>query len=84
MSSKIKDNRFIIRTDKPNVEVSWQVTGIRHDPYADANRIQVEAEKPAEEQGTYLNPTEWGQPESKSLTYEVIPQGEQEEKAINP
>ncbi len=70
VSQKVKDNRFTILTDKPNVEVSWQVTGIRQDPYAVAHPIEVEVEKPKSERGTYLNPLEWGQPESKGLYYE--------------
>src|SRR3989442_438417 len=40
--SKMADHRFSIETDKPNVEVSWQVTGVRHDAWADAHRIPVE------------------------------------------
>ena len=39
---KISNNHFSIKTDKPNVEVSWQVTGIRKDAFANANRIPVE------------------------------------------
>jgi len=27
------------------MDVSWQVTGIRHDPWAEANRIQVLVDK---------------------------------------
>src|SRR5581483_6031536 len=34
VAREIKDNRFMIRTDKPDVKVSWQVTGVRSDPYA--------------------------------------------------
>jgi hypothetical protein len=41
---KIRGNRFVIRS-KPGVEVSWQVTGIRKDSYANAHRIQVEVAK---------------------------------------
>ena len=40
----------------PGTKVSWQVTGIRHDPYADAHRIPVEEDKPADEKGHYLYP----------------------------
>jgi hypothetical protein len=42
---KIAGNRFTIRTDKPHVEVSWQVTGVRHDSWANAHRVQVEVPK---------------------------------------
>jgi hypothetical protein len=53
---EITGNNFKIRTDKPGVKVSWQVTGVRQDPYAEQNRIPVEEEKPANERGTYLYP----------------------------
>src|SRR5580765_4722504 len=36
---KLNGNSFRIKTDKPRVEVSWQVTGIRKDKFADAHRI---------------------------------------------
>jgi hypothetical protein len=70
VSEKVKDNHFTIETDKPNVEVSWQVTGIRQDPYANAHRIPVEQDKPAGEKGKYLHPTEWGRPESLGVDYD--------------
>jgi trimeric autotransporter adhesin len=57
----------VIRTSKPGVEVSWQVTGIRHDAYANRYRISVEEEKPVGEQGYYLHPEVFGQPESKGI-----------------
>jgi hypothetical protein len=56
IARKIARNQFIIRTNKPRVEVSWQVTGIRHDAYANAHRIPVEENKPPQEQGHYLHP----------------------------
>ena len=45
IAEKINNNQFKIRTDKPNVEVSWMVTGIRNDKWARENRIQVEVNK---------------------------------------
>lgn len=57
---KIASNRFTIRTSRPNTEVSWQVTGIRQDPWANANRIQVEEEKTPEEKGKFLHPQALG------------------------
>ena len=68
VARKISANRFVIRTNKPNVEVSWQVTGIRHDAYANRYRIPVEEDKALSEQGYYLHPEVFGQPESKSLS----------------
>ncbi|MGA3074221.1 MAG: hypothetical protein ABSG56_11065 [Bryobacteraceae bacterium] len=45
VASEVNQNNFAIGTDKPNVKVSWQVTGIRQDAWANAHRIAVEAEK---------------------------------------
>jgi hypothetical protein len=62
---KVKDRRFAIRTSRPRTEVSWQVTGIRHDAFAEKNRIPVEQDKPADERGTYLHPAAFGLPSSR-------------------
>jgi hypothetical protein len=48
------------------------VTGIRHDPYAEVNRIVVEQDKPVEERGTYLHPQVWGMPETTGLGCEEV------------
>ena len=56
VETEIEGNRFVIRTEEPTVRVSWQVSGIRHDAYAKAHPIVVEAEKSAAEKGTYLFP----------------------------
>jgi hypothetical protein len=55
VAREIKGNKFTIAGGKPGAKVSWQVTGIRHDAYADAHRVQVEEDKGAE-RGTYLHP----------------------------
>jgi hypothetical protein len=60
---KVENNRFTIRTSKPGVEVSWQVTGIRQDAWANAHRIPTEVEKSAAERGHYLHPELFGAPE---------------------
>ncbi len=58
---KIENNQFVIKTDKPNVEVSWQVTGVRNDKFAQANPVIPETEKAPEDKGKYLNPELYGQ-----------------------
>ena len=67
IAEKISDNCFKIAGGKSGMEVSWQVTGVRHDPYAVANRIQVEEEKPDEERGYYLHAKAYGLPEEKGV-----------------
>ena len=69
VAQKIEDGRFVIRTDKPKVEVSWQVTGIRHDAFAEANRIPVEEDKPDDEAGFYLHPEAHSQPRELGISW---------------
>jgi len=45
IGSEIANHTFVVRTDRPNVKISWQVTGIRQDAWANAHRIQVEVDK---------------------------------------
>ena len=67
IAQQVQGNTFRIAGGSPNLQVSWQVTGIRQDPYANANRIQVEVEKPAEERGTYLYPEVQGKARNLGL-----------------
>jgi len=60
VASKILNHVFVIKTDKPLVEVSWQVTGIRQDAWANARRILTEVTKDPSDQGHYLYPELFG------------------------
>lgn len=73
VADKIANNQFSIKTDKPNVEVSWQVTGVRKDKYAEAHRVVPEVEKEERYKGYYLHAKEWGMPENKSIDYLTTP-----------
>ena len=69
VSEEINNNYFSIKTDKPNVKVSWQVTGIRNDAYAIVNRIPIEETKSIEDRGKYLNPDVFGMPVTNGVNY---------------
>jgi hypothetical protein len=64
---ELDGNRFTIRSNEPRTKVSWQVTGIRRDAYANAHRIPVEQDKLGADRGRYLNPEVYGQPRSKGI-----------------
>ena len=72
IAAEVAGNQFQIAGGAPGVRVSWQVTGIRKDAYANAHRIPLEVEKPAQERGTYLSPDSFGQPESKAVYYDRL------------
>ena len=67
VSGKVSNHQFTIKTDKPNVEVSWQVTGVRQDVWANAHRIPVEVQKAEKDRGMYLHPELFGQSMDKSI-----------------
>jgi hypothetical protein len=60
VASEISNGSFAIKTSKPGVKVSWQVTGIRQDAWANAHRIQVEVDKAPRDQGHYIHPELFG------------------------
>jgi hypothetical protein len=71
-NSKSRDqnnnNRFKISGGTPGMKVSWNVTGIRKDPWANAHRIRVEEDKPDKERGYYMHPDLYGQIEENGLS----------------
>jgi hypothetical protein len=75
-NDKNNNSRFKIAGGTLGMKVSWQVTGIRKDPWANANRILVEEDKPAKEQGYYIHPDLYGQPEEKGISQLLFPREE--------
>ncbi len=69
VGEKMNGNQFTIKTSVPNVEVSWQVTGVRQDAWANAHRVQPETEKEAQNKGKYLTPVELGKPKEAAIIY---------------
>jgi hypothetical protein len=69
VAREISQSQFTIQTDKPNVKVSWQVTGVRQDAYAKAHPLVVEQSKEAGLRGYYLHPELFGAPAEKGVAY---------------
>jgi hypothetical protein len=66
---EIENNTFTIRTDKPEVKVSWQVTGRRQDPAIRANPLPVEEEKREAERGFVAYPPHREQKEASVISF---------------
>ncbi len=66
IAKKVSGNRFKIAGGKPGMEVSWQLTGVRKDAFAEKNRFQVEEMKPVAERGSYLHPEAFGRSAGRS------------------
>jgi hypothetical protein len=56
IAAGVRENRFQIAGGRPYATVSWQVTGVRHDAYAEEHRIPVEQDKAAVEPERKLQP----------------------------
>ena len=69
IAEEISNNRFTIKTSEPRVKVSWQVTGIRQDVFANSHRIPVEELKNENERGHYLHPELFNKPEEQSIEW---------------
>ena len=69
VAEKLSGNAFRIAGGEPGSEVSWQVTGVRHDPLAVASRMVVEVDKPANEVGKYMHPEAYGMPLTAGIDY---------------
>lgn len=68
VAETVRSNVFKVAGGAAGLQVSWQVTGIRQDAFANANRIVVEESKPAKERGTYLHPEGQAQPTESGLS----------------
>jgi len=82
IAEKISNNQFIIAGGTAGMEVSWQVTGIRKDAFANANRISVEENKENDNRGKYLHAKELGFSEELEIGYEKRNVMEQENKRL--
>jgi hypothetical protein len=75
VSAPVRDGRFGVRTDRPETTVCWLILGARADPWAEANPIEVEGEKPAAERNLFLHPELYSQPVTRGLLHSQYPGG---------
>ena len=74
VAEEISSNRFKIAGGRPGLKVSWQVTGIRQDAWANAHRIPVEEEKEPRLRGYYIHPELYGAPPEKQIEWARHPE----------
>jgi hypothetical protein len=73
IAQEVANHQFSIAGGAPGMKVSWQVTGVRHDAFAQANPLVVEVDKPANERGFYVHPALYGQPDEKQIEWGRFP-----------
>jgi hypothetical protein len=87
VAREIQNHAFAIRTNLPNVKVSWQVTGVRQDAYAKSHPMVVEQVKEAPLRGFYIHPELHGAPAERQIEWARHPQlmrkFEQDQRARN-
>ena len=74
IADEMANNRFKISGGMAGMKVSWQVTGIRQDAWANKNRIPVEEVKSEKERGHYLHSEAFGQPEERGVNWANEPE----------
>lgn len=71
VSEEFSGDGFTIATDKPNVKVSWMLTGTRTDNFAKSHPLVNEVAKPASQRGLYLHPEAFGVAPERGVTYQT-------------
>jgi hypothetical protein len=69
VANEVRNNRFTIKTNAPNVKVSWQVTGVRSDLAMQKHPFSAVEDKPERERGHYLQPELYNQSEERSVEW---------------
>ena len=69
IAQEMANHQFGIAGGSAGLKVSWQITGIRQDAWANAHRIPVEANKRAAERGHYIHPELFGAPAEASVQW---------------
>jgi hypothetical protein len=59
---------FKIAGGTSGMKVSWQVTGIRKDPWSNVYRVRVEEDKPDKKRGYYIHPELYSQPIDRGIS----------------
>jgi hypothetical protein len=93
IAEELANNQFKIGGGRAGMRISWQITGIRQDAWANAHRIPVEQEKEAKLKGFYLHPELYGAPAEKQVQWARHPEimkklqqnrGQMKEKQARP
>lgn len=82
VAEELNGNQFTIAGGAPGLKVSWQLTGIRKDEFAEKHRLPVEELKPERERGFYLTPELFDKPEEKGIEWAHDPEGMKMRKQI--
>jgi hypothetical protein len=69
VAQEVRDDAFSIAGGTAGMKVSWQLTGVRNDAWAQANPLVVEQDKPEDEKGFFLSPEAFGHDHTRHVQY---------------
>ena len=69
IAEEISNNKFKISGGMAGMKISWMVTGIRKDSFANKNRIPIEVDKKESEKGYYLHPEAFGMQKEEGIDF---------------
>ena len=72
IKKEVFNNQFIIKSNRPNVKVSWQITGVRNDRNMQYAPFVAETEKEEKNKGKYMNPEAFGKSKTQG---EIVAEG---------
>ena len=67
VAEEVRENRFKISGGKPGLQVSWQVTANRNDPFARDHPYHPEVDKDEDERGNYYYPQGYAAGEARAM-----------------
>lgn len=70
VAREVADGSFAIAGGTAGLKVSWQLTGVRQDPWAQVNELVVEEDKPEAERGYYRHPEAFGHGAERSIHWQ--------------
>jgi hypothetical protein len=73
IAEEVSANRFKIAGGSAGVRVSWQLTGLRKDAWAQAHPLRVEEDKPAGHRGHYRHPEMVGEGPDAGILWALSP-----------
>ena len=80
IAEEVSGNRFKIAGGISGMKISWQLTGVRKDPWVQEHPLIVDKEKSSNEKGCYYHPELYGQPEEKRICFAQYPEVMQQMK----
>lgn len=82
VSRELRRGRFVVRTDRPKVKVSWQVTALRDDPSSRATGFRPSVAKAGRAKGRLLQPALYGKASGRAIGARIVGAARRQGRAL--